>query len=80
MNEIIIIRVFKEVLDKYELVWHYDKKDRYITVISGKNWMFQLDNELPFELIEKNTIFVPKLTYHRLLKGNSDLVIRIKEI
>lgn len=73
------LRTFREDIDKYELVWHYDLKDRYMTVLSGENWMFQFDDNLPFLMKEGDIIFIPKNTYHRIIKGKGDLVVNIKE-
>ena len=73
------IREFKLDIPNEELVWHRDEKDRYVTIIEGSGWQFQLDNELPLELKEKDVIFIPKQTYHRVMKGNTDLLIKIEE-
>jgi hypothetical protein len=40
--------------------------------------MLQMDNELPQSLTE--TIFIPKNTYHRVIKGTGDLVVRVKKL
>ena len=40
------------------------------------DWLFQLDNEIPQQLSE-NKLFIPKETYHRLIKGTGDLVVKI---
>lgn len=80
ISENTFFRTFSKDLDKYDLVWHYDLNDRYMTVISGSDWMFQFDDNLPFKLNEGDKIFIPKGTYHRLIKGNSDLVIKIEEV
>lgn len=73
------LRTFREDINKYELVWHYDLKDRYMTVISGLNWMFQFDDKLPFIMNEGDMIFIPKNTYHRIIKGHGDLIVNITE-
>ena len=39
----------------------------------------RMDNELPVSLEVGKTYFIPKLFYHRLLKGTTDLKIRIEE-
>jgi len=67
---------FKDVNDE-DLIWHTDKEDRNITVLEGKGWRFQRDNELPLELKEGDNIFIPKGQIHRILKGNTDLKIEI---
>lgn len=74
-----IIREFSEYVDTSELVWHRDRLDRCVTVRSGKGWLLQLENELPRELIEGNDYFVPRNTYHRIIKGSLKLVVEIKE-
>lgn len=59
--------------------WHMDKEDRIIKVIHGKNWFIQFDNQLPKELIEKNSYFINKNTYHRILNinSNNNLILKI---
>jgi len=73
------IRKFTLEVDSEELVWHRDEKDRYVIILEGKDWEFQLDNELPLELKKGDRIFIPKQTYHRIIKGTTDLVIQIQE-
>lgn len=72
-------REFKVNTPNKELVWHRDEKDRYVTILEGEGWQFQLDNKLPLELQKKDVIFIPKQTYHRVLKGKTNLVIKIEE-
>lgn len=72
-----IIREFDEFIDPIELMWHRDEKDRIIEEIYPTDWKFQLENELPINI--KNPIFIPKLVWHRVIKGSSKLVLRIKE-
>ena len=79
LNDNSCIREFKIDTPNKELVWHRDEKDRYVTILEGKGWQFQLDNELPLELKEKDVIFIPKQKYHRVLKGETDLLIKIEE-
>jgi hypothetical protein len=74
-----IIREFDANIDGSELVWHRDKKDRVVEVVSGKGWKFQLDNHLPLELKEGMVLQIPKETFHRIGKGDTKLVIKIKE-
>jgi hypothetical protein len=74
-----IIREFDANIDVSELVWHRDKKDRVVEVVSGNGWKFQLDNHLPLELKEGMVLQIPKETFHRIGKGDTKLVIKIKE-
>jgi len=73
------IRTFSESVDEMELIWHRDREDRKITILEGNNWQLQMDNELPVSLEIGKTYFIPKLLYHRVLKGTTDLKIRIEE-
>lgn len=75
-----IVRKFSFDLDSEELVWHRDKYDRIVKVLDGKDWQFQMEDELPIYLKKGQFFLVPKETYHRIIKGVDDLVIEIKEI
>jgi len=74
-----MVRIFNRNLDPEELVWHRDKKDRTVKVLNKSDWKIQLDNEVPLDMKENFTIFIPKETYHRVIKGTTDLVVDIKE-
>ena len=52
------IRTFSKDVDPMELVWHQDSEDRDIEVLEGKGWELQMDNELPFELVKGDRIFI----------------------
>jgi hypothetical protein len=69
------IREFSSDVNTHELEWHIDREDRTIEVIENNNWYFQLDNNLPQLL--KETIFISKETYHRVIKGTGNLKVRI---
>lgn len=73
-----VVRTFSEGVDNTELVWHRDKEDRIVKSVGNTDWMVQLDNELPKPLTE--TIFIPKNTYHRVIKGSGDLTVKIKKL
>ena len=71
-----IIREFSQDTSPFEFVWHRDKEDRIVQAMHDTDWLFQLDNEIPQQLSE-NKLFIPKETYHRLIKGTGDLVVKI---
>jgi len=73
------IRTFPECIWEEDLVWHRDANNRHIHILSGDGWKLQFDNELPFVLEQFCTYYIPKETYHRVIKGTSDLVIEIIE-
>lgn len=72
------IRTFLEDVQEFELVWHRDKEDRYVKPLHTTDWKFQLDNDIPRTI--ENEIFIPKETYHRLIKGTGNLKVSIKKI
>lgn len=74
VSENIVIRTFRNNTDNKELVWHRDHEDRLVEVVGNTNWEVQLDNELP-QKIDK--IFIPKNTYHRVIKGDGDLIVKV---
>ena len=71
-----IIREFSHDTPSFEFVWHRDKEDRVVQATQDTDWLFQLDNEVP-QRLSKNKLFIPKETYHRLIKGTGDLVVKI---
>ena len=71
-----IIREFSQDTPSFEFVWHRDKEDRVVQATHDTDWLFQLDNEIP-QRLSKNKLFIPKETYHRIIKGTGDLVVKI---
>jgi len=80
ISETIKIRTFLETVEDSELKWHTDNEDRLIKPTHKTNWMVQLDNKLPQKLSENHEILIPKGVYHRLIKGEGDLKIKVKFI
>lgn len=78
ISENTFVREFKEETDSSEYIWHKDKEDRIIEPIHKTDWLLQIDNELP-RLIE-GRIFIPKETFHRVIKGTGDLKIKLTKI
>ena len=74
------IRTFNKEVKEEELIWHTDERSRVVEVIESKGWQFQFDDELPFGLQKGTIINIPKGKIHRIIKGDSDLIIKIKEI
>lgn len=73
------IRTFSPDVEDDELKWHQDLKDRKVTILESGGWLFQMENELPNKLEDTKQIFIPKLAWHRVLKGFSNLVVEIEE-
>jgi len=75
----LVLRKFAYNTDSGDLIWHRDREDRSVEVISSKGWMFQFDNELPFEMKDGDRINIKKNSWHRVIKGKGDLIIKIKK-
>ena len=73
------VRTFNSNVDSSELVWHRDREDRTVTVLEGTGWQFQYDDQLPIELKGGDQLFIEKMTYHRLLKGTTQLRVLIEK-
>jgi uncharacterized protein YneR len=75
------LRVFAEETSASEYVWHRDIQDRIVYVEEcGDLWYFQEDNKEPVELKKGDRIKIESMVYHRLIKGDDRLVLRIKEL
>jgi len=72
-------RVFSSDVSEDELKWHKDKENRLVEVLNDSDWYFQMDNNLPIPLNKGFKFKIPKETYHRVIKGTSDLKILIRE-
>jgi len=70
-----IIREFSDNIDPIELLWHRDDENRTIEIIGKTDWKIQLDNELPTSL--NKPIYIPKHKWHRAIKGNGKLKLKI---
>lgn len=73
------LREFSVNLSNSEFIWHRDKKDRIIEIMGGAGWKFQYDNKVPFELEEGMTILVKAYDFHRVIKGTTNLIVKITE-
>lgn len=78
-NGNIIRRTFSHDVSESELVWHRDREDRIVLPLNENDWMVQFDNELPTKLMVGEEYFIPKNVYHRVIKGNGDLMVEIIE-
>ena len=77
LDESIVERLFEESCTQEELLWHRDPEDRKVMAIEETDWEIQLDNKLPVSLNKE--VFIPKETFHRLIKGSGELKIIVKK-
>lgn len=74
-----IKRTFSPDVDSDELKWHQDLNDRKVTVIESGGWSFQMEDNLPNKLLIAEQIVIPKFVWHRVIKGEGNLVVEIEE-
>jgi len=72
-------RYFSSETSDEEFVWHRDEMDRVIEVLEGQAWQLQYNGSLPILLEEGKKYFIKANLYHRLIKGATDLTIKIEE-
>jgi hypothetical protein len=77
-NSDVRIRIFSPETKDNELKWHWDEDDRHVMLIGESDWKFQFDNDLPIPF-PKN-IIIPKMTWHRVIKGSGGLKIAVNSI
>lgn len=73
-------RIISESKASEELTWHRDANDRIVLVLEGQGWSFQRDNQLPFEIAPGDKVKVRAGEWHRVIPGQGDLQLAIKEI
>jgi len=78
LQDNLYLREFEESVDGDDLEWHRDREDRIVEVIGETDWQLQMDNELPKVMTGK--LFIPKETWHRVIKGNGDLKVKITKL
>lgn len=76
-NGNIVRRTFSNNIPESELVWHRDHEDRVVLPLNENDWMVQFDNELPRKLTVGEEYFIPKNTFHRVIKGSGELQVEI---
>jgi hypothetical protein len=78
LQDNLYLREFEESVDTDDLEWHRDREDRIIEVIGETDWELQMDNQLPQRMAGK--IFIPKEVWHRVIKGNNELKVKITKL
>jgi hypothetical protein len=79
INDGKILRTFTPDVESNELKWHQDLKDRKVTILEDGGWSFQMEDKLPNKLQTAEQIWIPKLAWHRVIKGHGDLIVEIEE-
>lgn len=76
-DNIFIRNFYPDVLDE-ELKWHIDDEDRIVEPMNENDWQFQFDDSLPQKITD--TIVIKKGVWHRLIKGSTDLSLKVTKI
>ena len=75
-----VVRVFDHDLEEEELKWHFDDENRIVVPIECDGWKLQIDESLPIEMVPGNKYFIPVDVYHRTIRGNGDLKIKVYKL
>lgn len=78
LQDNLYLREFEESVDTDDLEWHRDREDRIVEIIGETDWELQMDNQLPQRMTGK--IFIPKEVWHRVIKGNNELKVKITKL
>lgn len=77
ISENVKIRTFHKNTKTDELKWHRDREDRIVEVLENNSWQLQMDNEIPKTLIKGKKYYIPEGKYHRVIKGDGNLKVKI---
>ena len=76
------VRIIRNDISHF--VWHRDKYDRVIRVISGVDWFLQMEHEVPRKMNKSQNMFIKKEIWHRIFctseDVDNDLVISILDL
>ena len=75
-----VIREFDQDIDPIELLWHRDDEQRLIEVLEcGPGWQLQMEDALPQNLEPNTSIFILRHQWHRVIKGQGKLLLKINK-
>lgn len=78
ISDNVVIRIFSCDTNNNDLVWHTDSEDRILCNLNKSNWLIQLDNTIPCAITDN--FLIPKNIYHRLIKGDGELQLKITKL
>ena len=79
LNENTRVRTFNSNVSEDHLIWHRDRQDRVVEVIHSNGWLFQRDDSVPILMSPGDKIQISTNEWHRIIKGEGDLVLKIIE-
>jgi len=78
ISKSVVIRTFSVNTSEDVFKWHWDEEDRIVEPLNENDWQFQFDNELPQRIYKE--IRIPAGVMHRVIRGTTDLVVKITKI
>ena len=60
INSRLLLREFSKDVNSDELAWHRDRENRIVTVVEGKDWLLQIDNNVPSLMESGKSYSIPK--------------------
>ena len=79
INENTRLRKFSSSTPEDQLVWHRDRQNRIVEVIHSNGWRFQRDDSVPALLSSGDILEIAANEWHRIIKGEGDLIVKITE-
>ncbi len=79
LNESTRIRSFSSTASEDHLIWHRDRQNRIVEVIHSNGWRFQRDDSVPALLSSGDILEIAANEWHRIIKGEGDLIVKITE-
>lgn len=80
LKEGVIVRKFDRAAVLNESTWHRDRRDRLVEVLDGAGWQIQVDNRVPMRMKVGEVYKIPAEMWHRIIPGNGNLTVLIKEV
>ena len=71
------LREFDSNIDHEDLKWHFDEEFRKVEVVKSNGWKFQYDNQMPIILEVGDILDIEPFEYHRCIKGDDNLIVKI---
>jgi len=80
LKEGVFVRKFDRSSMLSESTWHRDHNDRLVEVLDGAGWQIQVDNQVPRKINVGDVYKIPAEMWHRIIPGNGNLTVLIKEM
>ena len=79
LNESSRIRSFSSTASEDNVLLLRDRQNRIVEVIHSNGWRFQRDDSVPALLSSGDILEIAANEWHRIIKGEGDLIVKITE-